>query len=177
MRPPLSLSILTLLIYSYHGAKLDKGELGDAINQEVSNTKQIEASGKIDKNKISKTALELDTLPNVSPRKMTQVSSGQISPYTTVKIDGCNFDLVTRGSDTVYLATRDNKFQTPEGFKIGTKFSELPKDVQRQLTKETGWGYYHQLSSGWMLGFCEGSSCTDNYPQHSSKVKWIFKRQ
>lgn len=130
-----------------------------------------------DTNTISNAPLTLDTLPNISLGKMTMVSSGQISPYTTIKIDGCNFDLVTKGNDTIYLATNDKKFQTPEGYKIGTKFSELPKDTQSDLIKEPGWGYYYKLPSGWTLGFCEGNSCTDQYPQDSSKVKWIFKRQ
>lgn len=105
------------------------------------------------------------------------VSSGQMSLCTTIKIDECNFDLVANDNDTLYLTTNDKKFQTPEGYKVGVKFSELPQNIQSKLTKEPGWGYYYKLSSGWTLGFCEGNSCTDNYPKSDSKVKWIFKRQ
>ncbi len=108
--------------------------------------------------------------------KMILVSTGQISPGTTIKIDGYNFDLVAKGNDTIYLTTNDKKFQTPEGYKVGVKFSELPKNIQSKLTKEPGWGYYYKLPSGWTLGFCEGNSCTDNYPKSDSKAKWIFKR-
>lgn len=108
---------------------------------------------------------------------MILVSSGQISPSKTVKIGGCDFDLVTSDNDTTYLATNDRQFQTPEGYKVGTKLSELPYEVQHDLTKEPGWGYYYKLTSEWTLGFCEGSSCTDNYPKTGSKVKWIFKRR
>jgi hypothetical protein len=107
---------------------------------------------------------------------MTLVSSGQMSPYTTIKINDCKFDLVTSGNDTIYLATNDKAFQTSEGYKVGTKFSELPKNIQEDLTKEPGWGYYYKLPSGWTLGFCEGNSCTDHLPNNSSRVKWIFKR-
>src|SRR5690606_30856626 len=140
-------------------------------------TKYLDTTSKGDTDRINKTALTLDTLPNISLGKMTLASSGQMSPYTTIKIDGCDFDLVTSDGDTTYLATKDKKFQTPEGYEVGTKFSELPKDIQNDLTKEPGWGYYYKLSSGWTLGFCEGNSCTDKYPEISSKVKWIFKRR
>lgn len=112
-----------------------------------------------------------------SNNKMILVSSGQVSPCTTIKIGGCNFDLVSKDNDTIYLTTNDKKFQTPEGYKVGVTFSELPQNIQNTLAKEPGWGYYYKLSSGWALGFCEGNSCTDNYPKSDSKVKWIFKRQ
>ena len=118
-----------------------------------------------------------NTSENISLAKMILVSSGQMSPYTTIQIDGSNFDLVINDNDTTYLATRDRKFQTPEGYKVGTRFLELPSDLRNDLTKEPGWGYYYKLPSGWTLAFCEGNSCTDKYPENSSKVKWIFKRR
>ena len=126
---------------------------------------------------ISRSLPKLDPLPKISLGKLTLVSSAQISPCTTVKINGSDFDLVTRDNDTIYLTTNDKRFQTPEGYKVGTRLSELPKNIQQELTEEPGWGYYYKLSSGWTLGFCEGNSCTDNYPQKNSKVKWIFKRE
>lgn len=124
-----------------------------------------------------KNTLTLDTLREHSIGKMTLVSSGQFSPSVTIKIDNCDFDLVTTNNDTTYLSTKDKKFLTPEGYYVGTKFLELPKSIQRNLTKEPGWGYYYELSSGWTLGFCEGNSCTDHYPRNLSQVKWIFKRR
>lgn len=118
------------------------------------------------------------TIENTNLGKMILVSSGQTSPATIVNIDGCEFDLVkNNNNDTIYLATNDKKFQTPEGYNVGTKLSDLPKDTQHYLTKEPGWGYYYILPSGWTLGFCEGNSCTDNFPKVDSKVKWIFKRK
>ncbi|MEO6232929.1 MAG: hypothetical protein ABJB11_00040 [Ferruginibacter sp.] len=132
---------------------------------------------KVDTNKIRKTQFKLDNLSQIPHGKMILISSGQISPCKTVVINGYNFDLVTSDNDTIYLATHDKKFQTPEGFKVGTKLSELPKRIQSELNKEPDWGYYYKLSSGWSLGFCEGNSCTENYPKEYSKVKWLFKRR
>jgi len=106
----------------------------------------------------------------------TLVSSGQFYPYRTIQIDDSKFDLVLKGIDTIYLATNDKSFITPEGFKVGMKLSELPASLTANLIKEQGWGYFIRLPSKWALGFCEGSSCTDNYPTNSSKVKWVFKR-
>ena len=148
----------------------------DTINQKVSNSNQYDTIKSFDTNKIRETTSELKALPNALLSKMTLISSGQLTPYTNIKINDCNFDFVTSDSDTIYLATKDKRFQTPEGYKVGSRLLELPKAIQSELIKEPGWGYYYKLPSGWTLGFCEGSSCTDNYPQKSSKVKWIFKR-
>lgn len=108
---------------------------------------------------------------------LTLVSAGQLSRYKTVRINGVEFDLVLSGTDTTYLATSDTHFQTPEGYQVGTRFAELPIRIQKKLSKEGGWGYNFKLPSGWSLGFCEGSSCTDSYPAKNSVVKWIFKRR
>ena len=157
--------------------RIGKVHSADTVKTDLSSVKYLDTTNNENAGTTKKTPLVLDTLPNISFGKMTLVSSGQMSPYTTIKIDGCNFDLVQQGNDTIYLATNDKKFQTSEGYTVGTKFSELPNDIQSGLTKELGWGYYYKLPSGWTLGFCEGSSCTNNYPKKSSKVKLIFKRQ
>ncbi len=177
MRLPFLLVKLTFLVCSCGDARQGKVQSIDTSNVNLSSIKYSDTKNKGDTNLINKTASTLDTLQNISLGKMILVSSGQISPSTTIKIDGCDFDLVTSDNDTTYLATNDKKFQTPEGYKVGTKLSELPKDIQLDLTKEPGWGYYYKLTSGWTLGFCEGNSCTDNYLKTNSKVKWIFKRQ
>ena len=63
---------------------------------------------------ISRSLPKLDTLPKFSLPKLTLVSSAQISPCTTVKINGSDFDLVTRDNDTIYLTTNDKRFQTQQ---------------------------------------------------------------
>ena len=177
MRASILLVKLTFLVCSCNNAGQGKGQSTDTSKTNLSSTEYLDTTSEGDTNRIKQISLTLDTLSNISVGKMTLVSSGQMSPYTTIKIHGCEFDLVTRDDDTIYLATNDRKFQTIEGYKVGTKFSELPKDAQAELIEEPGWGYYFKLPSGWTLGFCEGNSCTDNYPQNSSKVKWIFKRK
>jgi hypothetical protein len=156
MKPSILFATLIFLIYSCNNAEQRKTQSTDTLKHSVSSNKLIP-----------------DTL---APGKMIQVSSGQTSPYETTKINGCNFDLITKDKDTIYLVTRDENFLTPEGYKIGTKFEKLPKHIRSRLTKEPGWGYYYKLASGWTLGFCEGISCTDKYPKNDSKVKWIFRR-
>ena len=80
-------------------------------------------------------------------------------------------------SDTIYLSTSDTNFITPDGFKVGIKFSQIPNILRENIWKEAGWGYVITLNSKWNLGFCEGTSCTDNSPSDTSTVKWIFKRR
>jgi hypothetical protein len=72
--------------------------------------------------------------------KSIMVSSGQFSPCKTILIGSCMFDMVLKGTDTVYLATNDTSFITPEGFRVGAKFSALPLPFITALQKEPGWG-------------------------------------
>jgi hypothetical protein len=109
--------------------------------------------------------------------KMILVSSGQVSPSSKLILNGIAFDVVLRDKDTTYTATTQKNFITPEGFSVGMQFSELPQEMRNNLIKEPGWAYYYKLQSNWCLGFCEGVSCTDNYPNSDSKIKWIFKRR
>lgn len=174
-----SFLLVTLTFLACSGSDTGQGKVHsvDTPKADLPTTTYFDTKSKADTATINKTEFTLDTLPNISLGKMTLVSSGQMSPYTTVKLGSSDFDLVTKDNDTTYLATKDKRFRTPEGYKVGTMLSELPKNMQQVLTKEPGWGYYYKLPSGWTLGFCEGSSCTDKYPENSSTVKWIFKRQ
>ncbi|MBQ0910021.1 hypothetical protein KBJ98_15015 [Flavobacterium sp. F-328] len=114
---------------------------------------------------------------NTKIEKSILISSGYISKSKVVKINAVNFDLVLKNRDTVYLQTTESKFVTKEGISVGKKFSELPIKIKQGLTKENGWGYYYKLPSGWSIGFCEGNSCTESYPNENSKIKWMFKRK
>ncbi|MCL9804886.1 hypothetical protein NAT51_05105 [Flavobacterium amniphilum] len=112
-----------------------------------------------------------------NPEKMIMTSGSQNSRYKTVKIHNINFDLAVKNKDTVYLQTTDSKFITKEGIYVGKKLWELPFYIKQNLTKEDGWGFFYNLPSGWSIGFCEGKTCTENYPKDDSAVKWIFKRK
>ncbi len=104
------------------------------------------------------------------------VSAAQFSPCKEVWIRGSKFDLVIQKGDTIYLSTSDHLFRIPEKLHVESTFAEIPRNLRKNLSREPGWGYYIELPSGWNLGFCEGTSCTDSEPTDSSKVKWIFKR-
>ena len=159
MRQTFLIFILTLFLFSCDNKNQSKTPLPDSTH--IMNNDKIDSTPKIS-----------DTIG-----KMILISSGQAEPYKEVKINGHDFDLVLRDGDTIYLATIDQTFKTPEGFHVGMQLSELPQDVQKSLTKEPGWAYYFKMTSGWTLGFCEGNSCTDNYPNSYSKVQWLFKRK
>jgi hypothetical protein len=109
--------------------------------------------------------------------KQILVSAGQFSPAKEIKINGHTFDLVLQENDTTYLSTADTLFLTPEKYHAGMTLSQISTKVRAKMTKEPGWGYFISLPSGWKLGFCEGTSCTDSEPMQDSKVKWIFKRK
>ena len=115
-----------------------------------------------------------DTFGNT---KLLLMNSGSMQPYTTVKIKNSYFDIVMSLSDTIYISTTDTTFQTIEGYKVGTLYSELNEEIKQKIVKESGWAYFAKLNSGWSIAFCIGNSCTDQNPSDSSRVSWIFKRK
>lgn len=128
------------------------------------------------KKKVELNQDQLTTTEEGVMMKRVLVSASQSMQGKEIKIGGHTFDLVLEEKDTLYLATSDNGFLTPEKLHSGMLFSEIPANLKKNLQKEAGWGYYIQLPSGWNIGFCEGASCTDTEPVDSSKVKWVFKR-
>ncbi|NOQ76082.1 MAG: hypothetical protein GQ574_29020 [Crocinitomix sp.] len=104
-------------------------------------------------------------------------TASNILPAISVNKYSCDFLVVLNDNgDTTHWSTNDRDFKTPEGYYIGTNWSELPTKLQNSLGLMRGWGYFIKLESGWQLGFCEGSACTDTAPVDGSLVKWIFKR-
>ena len=109
--------------------------------------------------------------------KLLMTNSSNVEQSLDIQLYECDFTIVlNKTGDTTHWSTNDNDFRTPEGFKIGTKWNELPIELQNSVNKMPGWGYYIRLNSDWQLGFCEGESCTDSKPKDESSVKWIFKR-
>ena len=109
--------------------------------------------------------------------KLMQIASGQISPYSETIYGGSKFQVVIQDKDTIFMYTRDTSFKTPEGYGVGGHFGSLPKSLKKAVLKEPGFIYWVSLKSGWRLGFCEGSSCTDHVPFDSSKIDFIYKRK
>ena len=77
--------------------------------------------------------------------------------------------------DTIKVWTADCNFETPEKYKVGTKFKEFPERLQKQLLQLPAYGYVLRLETCWDLYFCEGETCTDKKPTTDSQVKWIQK--
>jgi hypothetical protein len=108
---------------------------------------------------------------------LLMTSSGDFEISKKVELYNCDFTIVlNKLKDTTHWSTNDEKFVTPEGFKVGTLFKNLPIEIKNSIKQMSGWGFYAELNSGWQLGFCEGKSCTDHEPKEESKVKWIFKK-
>jgi hypothetical protein len=112
---------------------------------------------------------------HIDQGKLVLESSGQISPSTRIVRNECEFDVVLRNGDTVYLQTNDTHFVTPEGYAVGVAWKDLKPEDQLKLVKMTGWGYFIVLDSGWSIAFCEGQSCTDQAPANDSLIRWIFR--
>ena len=110
--------------------------------------------------------------------KMLMTNSSNFEPSMDIKLYNCDFTIVLNDfGDTTHWSTNDNKFETPEGYKVGTYWKELSTELQNSVNKMPGWGYYIRLNSDWQLGFCEGETCTDSAPKEGSKVDWVFKRK
>ena len=119
-----------------------------------------------------------DLPPNLQLGPQILISAGQTKTAKEIIFRKCKFDVVVDGkSDTIYLATSDPQFITPEKLKVGMKFSQIPLEFRENMQKENGWGYYVPLKSNWNVGFCEGISCTDQDLTDHSEIKWIFKRK
>lgn len=109
--------------------------------------------------------------------KLILTTSSNLEPSRNIQLYECDFTIVlNKTGDTTHWSTNDNDFRTPEGYKIGTKWKELPIELQNSVNKMPGWGYCIRLNSDWQLGFCEGESCTDSKPKDESIVNWIFKK-
>ncbi|MFC4739779.1 hypothetical protein ACFO3U_07195 [Flavobacterium ponti] len=114
-------------------------------------------------------------LPIKYPNKVFDAQTGREIHKMT--IDDITFSYqLTGNSDTVALTTYDEKFETIEGYKVGTKWKNISKVLRDSVYKHSGFGYYIELESGWNLGFCIGVTCTDNHPTNNSEVKSIRKR-
>lgn len=97
-------------------------------------------------------------------------------PYEEISYWGYDFKAVVNDEgDTTNLVTHDTTFITPEGYKIGTAWKDIPLAEQTEVSKVDGFGYYLKLYSGWKLGFCAGDECTNEQLSDESRVAWIEK--
>ncbi|SFU52434.1 hypothetical protein SAMN05216480_10617 [Pustulibacterium marinum] len=117
---------------------------------------------------------------NVTEKETVQllmINASDLKPYHSTVVNGVSFDYVIEETDTIYATTKDANFKTIENYKVGTRFGIFPDSLQKLMVKESGWGYYVPLLSGWNAAFCIGNSCTDSLPNTQSKIQWFFKRK
>ena len=108
---------------------------------------------------------------------MILMSSSEILPAKEVIENGIKFYVYYNNNNCIIKLTTDANFVTPEGYKVGDEYRViLEKDIIA-MEKKPGFGYLINLKSGWQLVFCEGNTCTDNFPQKHSKIKWIMKSE
>lgn len=127
-----------------------------------------------------KKTLEVGDYVFVNKEQASDETYGTSKPITkTITIDKIKYQIVLNShGDTIYMATRDPRLITEEGYKIGTQWSEIDKKHQNKLQKEMGYAFTIRLDSKWQLAFCEGEKCTSSTPVDTSTVDWIFyKRQ
>lgn len=124
--------------------------------------------------------LEVGDYVFVNKEQAPDETYGTSKPITkTITIDKIKYQIVLNShGDTIYMATRDPRLITEEGYKVGTQWSEIDKKHQNKLQKEMGYAFTIRLDSKWQLAFCEGEQCTSATPVDTSTVDWIFyKRQ
>ncbi|MFT7612857.1 MAG: hypothetical protein ACI9J3_001823 [Parvicellaceae bacterium] len=108
--------------------------------------------------------------------KLLLSPGGGEEPYIETKYMGTDFKVVINAEgDTSRFVTHDTGFNTPEGYHVGSYWKNIPLAEQTEISKKQGYGYFLKLYSGWTLGFCAGSECTNEELSDESKVVWIQK--
>lgn len=108
--------------------------------------------------------------------KLLLTPGGREDPYIETLHLGHEFKLVVnKNGDTIKLVTHDTTFVTPEGYRIGTSWNRIPLAEKSEVVRKVGYGYFLKLASGWTLGFCAGSECSNGELSNESKVVWIEK--
>ncbi|WP_339838378.1 hypothetical protein [uncultured Flavobacterium sp.] len=114
-------------------------------------------------------------LPIKYPNRVFDAQTGREIHKMTIDGIVYSFEL-SENLNMVSLWTSDKKFMTKEGFKVGTKWKDIPKSLQDSVIKYSGFYYYVELDSGWNLNFCIGDTCTDYLPFDNSEISSVSKR-
>lgn len=123
-------------------------------------------------------AISNSNLENLSKSKNLNAIDLQTGhPINEIEIENILFKYcLSKKGETSKLFTFDTNFITEDGYKIGMYWKDISPSHQKSLYKLSGWGYYVEVGSNWLLCFCEGKSCTDTAPTDNSQIKWIQKR-
>lgn len=115
-----------------------------------------------------------------SPNERYVIASAQTAPGCGVRAGGIMYFVATIDGRTVaYISTRDPRFITPEGLRVGSTGLEVTEKGGSQVLGETGWRYFARLPSGWCAMFpgIPGISVEELTPPETSTVYEFFKRK
>ena len=97
--------------------------------------------------------------------------SSQLYASYTARQGNREFEVgISRDGLVSYVGTNDRDFVSPEGVRVGTRFSSLLADGAKVM-REPGWGCHVELHSGWHAATGIGG------PECGRKVMWLFKRR
>lgn len=105
------------------------------------------------------------------------IKAGSIQVVYTILIDDITFN-ISKGEENIitYLETKDAKFETPEGVKVGMPLSDVIEKCNTKLRLERGWAYTIELPSNWNAAF----RLSEKNPKEMSldrTVNWLYKRE
>lgn len=119
----------------------------------------------------------LSNLSSLSKNSYTLNSSGQIIMSYNIFIDGIKYTICVDKNNTInYIETKDKKFETLEGIKLGMTFKSIKDARDKRLNKELGWAYVMPLKDGWNAAF-EFSKSNIQEMSSDSTIVWFFKRK
>lgn len=105
------------------------------------------------------------------------ISAGSIKPVYTLLKDGIVFTISKDENNVIfYIETKDDKFVTKEGVKVGMHLNDVLVKSNSDLILERGWAYIIELPSGWNAAF---NLSKENQKELSSEktVSWLYKRK
>jgi len=116
---------------------------------------------------------------NIDSRYSIVIDSNALYSYFLVNDNNFIYKISYSQNIIKYIIINDNSlniFETPEGIKIGMTLSELRnKFPDIKIYRNSGFGYFGELPSGWKIGFFTGQTATEYYPKNDEKIKTIFK--
>jgi hypothetical protein len=118
----------------------------------------------------------LDTEDSTMDMFSLMTSPAQFSPAIFISVDSIGYILCVDHLDSVcQISVHDTSFVTPEGVKIDMPYYEASKFASQKTSCSAGWGWVMPLPSGWNAAFFVGDSGTDNFPDSTHPVGWLFR--
>ncbi len=111
-------------------------------------------------------------------QSLVMTSPGSLQKSYAWTSSGTPFQLaVDETGKVVYLSTDAPSFATPENVRVGMSLKDALLLASHGLQKETGWGYYVTLPSGWCAALTRGETMTEQDLDQETPIKWLFRRK